>query len=112
MRRPDALPQFGEFGARGRLLPAETNRAGGALNVHPIEKQHVEVQVEIERAAKTPNQRVTRRYRANTLRRNALRLLRLSDFLLRRLTTVGGRLDDSQATIHLFVPGEMLWSAP
>jgi hypothetical protein len=36
----DALRQFGEFGSRGRLHPAEAKRTGGVLGVHPIEKQH------------------------------------------------------------------------
>jgi hypothetical protein len=41
----DALRQFGQLGAGGRVDPAETNCAGGVLYVHPIEKQHVKVEV-------------------------------------------------------------------
>ena len=52
----DALRQFGEFGARGCVDPAEAKRTGGVFDVHPIEKQHVKVQIEIECAAKALNQ--------------------------------------------------------
>ena len=45
----DALRQFSQLGARGRVDPPETNCAGGVLYVHPIEKQHMKVQVQIER---------------------------------------------------------------
>lgn len=46
-----------ELGARGRLHPAERERAVGALDVHPVEEQHVEVQVEVERTPKALDQR-------------------------------------------------------
>ncbi len=44
----DALRQFAQLGARGRVDPAQTNCAGGMLYVHPIEKQHVKVQVHVK----------------------------------------------------------------
>ena len=41
----DAARQSDELGACGGLDPAERERAVGALDVHPVEEQHVEVQV-------------------------------------------------------------------
>jgi hypothetical protein len=51
----DVLRERAELGARGRLHPAERERALGALgalDVHPVEERHVEVHVEVERPPK------------------------------------------------------------
>lgn len=41
----------GKLGAGRCLLPAEAQRAVGVLDIHPVENQHVEVDVEVQRAA-------------------------------------------------------------
>jgi hypothetical protein len=37
----EGLSQSGELGARRRLHPAESEQTVGALDIHPIQKQHV-----------------------------------------------------------------------
>jgi hypothetical protein len=49
------LGQPGELGARRRLHPAEALCAVGPLDIHPVDKQRVEVNVQIQRAAEERN---------------------------------------------------------
>jgi hypothetical protein len=44
MRWGNWLRERRKLGARRRLRPPERERAVGALGVHPVEEQHVEVQ--------------------------------------------------------------------
>ncbi len=46
-----------ELGTRRRPERAEPYRAVGTRDIHPVEKQHVEVDVEIQRTAEALNQR-------------------------------------------------------
>ena len=47
---------FGELGARRRLHPAESERTVGALDIHPIQKQHVEVNIQVQRTTEALDQ--------------------------------------------------------
>lgn len=56
MRNASVFGQPGQLGA-GRLFhPAETQHAIRTLDVYPIEKQHVEVDIEVQRAAEALDQ--------------------------------------------------------
>ena len=44
----DSVRQPGELRTRRRLHPAEPDRAVTALDIHPVEKQHVNVDVKSE----------------------------------------------------------------
>ncbi len=50
------LDQMGELGTRRRRHPPEPERAVGALGIHPVEKQHIEVDVQVQSAAEALDQ--------------------------------------------------------
>jgi len=50
------LGQSGKRGSGRCLYPAEAQRAIAALNIHSVEEQHVQVDVQVERAAETLDQ--------------------------------------------------------
>ena len=51
------LSKPGQLGAGRRFHPAEPQRAVRTLDVNPVEEQHVEVDVEVERTAEALDQR-------------------------------------------------------
>jgi len=53
----NSVGQFGELGTARRPHPAESRRSVGALDIHPVEEQHMEVNIQIQRTAKTLDQR-------------------------------------------------------
>ena len=66
MRRARGPSQLGELSTRWRLHQTEAQRAGGTLDVHSVEEKHVEVDVEVERAAEALDQRDRTRLRRLT----------------------------------------------
>jgi len=47
------MGQLGEFSAARRLHPTEPGGYIGLINIHAIEEQHVKVDVEVERRARS-----------------------------------------------------------
>ena len=44
------LGHLGKLGAGGGLYPMKAQRAIGALDIHPVEERHVEVDIEVQSA--------------------------------------------------------------
>ena len=53
----DGVRQSGEFGAARRLHPTEPCGSKASIDIHAIQKQHVEMNVEVKRTAEALDQR-------------------------------------------------------